>query len=293
MGRGDLSEAEWARLEPYLPTNGKRGGQWKSHRKVVNGIYFRERTGVPWRDLPARFGKWKTVHDRHRRWSADGTWDRILSAVQADGDAEERLDWSQTGVDSTSCRAHQHAAGARKGRARQRSKKGVPAQHREDGGLGRSRGGLTSKIHLACEGGLRPLALLVTPGQTHDGTVFEAVVERIRVPRQGGGHPRTRPYAISADKAYSSRRIRSYLRRRQIPHAIPEKKDQARHRLARGSAGGRPPGFDRAAYKRRNEVERTINALKAFRAVATRFDKRAYVFHGTVTVAAIRLWLWR
>ncbi|MEY9997153.1 transposase [Streptomyces sp. V4I8] len=143
----------------------------------------------------------------------------------------------------------------------------MPAQHREDEGLGRSRGGLTSKIHLPCEGGLRPLALLVTPGQTHDGTVFEAVVERIRVPRQGGGHPRTRPDAISADKAYSSRRIRSYLRRSQIPHAIPEKKDQARQRLARGSAGGRPPGFDRAAYKRRNEVERTINALKAFRAV--------------------------
>lgn len=82
---------------------------------------------------------------------------------------------------------------ARKAAPANGPKKGVPAQHREDEGLGRSRGGLTSKIHLACEGGLRPLALLVTPGQTHDGTVFEAVVERIRVPRQAGGTPALDP----------------------------------------------------------------------------------------------------
>lgn len=137
----------------------------------------------------------------------------------------------------------------------------------------------------------RDSGALVTPGQSHDGAVLEAVVEQIRVASSRRRAPRTRPDAISADKAYSSHRIRSYLRRRQIPQAIPEKKDQARHRVARGSAGGRPPGFDRAACKRRNEVERTINKLKTFRAVATRYDKRAYVFHGTVTVAAIRLWL--
>jgi transposase len=110
VGRGDLTNEEWARLMPYLPANGDRGGQWRDHRRVLIGIRFRERTGVPWRDLPTRHGKWKTVYERHRRWSADGTWDRILKAVQAQADADGRLDWSQVSVDSTTCRAHQPPA---------------------------------------------------------------------------------------------------------------------------------------------------------------------------------------
>ncbi|MER6376285.1 IS5 family transposase [Streptomyces mirabilis] len=291
MGRGDLTDAEWARLEPHLPRNAGRGGRWKSHRVVLNGILFRQRTGIPWRDLPTRFGKWKTVHDRHRRWSADGTWDRILRAVQADADIEGRLDWTMAGVDSTVCRAHQHAAGARKQPPRLPGRRSRPVHHRDDEGLGRSRGGLTTKIHLVGEGGRRPLAVLITPGQAGDGPRMIPVLERVRVPRPAGGRPRTRPDHLSGDKAYSSRRNRRYLRRRQIKHTSPERRDQRAHRQKRGSKGGRPAGFDRARYARRNEVERTINALKGFRAVATRFDKRAYVFHGTVTVTAIRLWL--
>lgn len=130
VGRGDLSDEEWARLGPFLPKNVGRGGRWKSHRQVINGILFRQRTGNPWRDLPARFEKWKTVHDRHRRWSADGTWDRVLRAVQADADAEGRIDWSMVRVDSTVCRAHQHAVGARTQAPRKPGKRTRPAQHR-------------------------------------------------------------------------------------------------------------------------------------------------------------------
>ncbi|BCK66053.1 hypothetical protein Srufu_078920 [Streptomyces libani subsp. rufus] len=104
-------------------------------------------------------------------------------------------------------------------------------------------------------------------------------------------HPRTRPDHLCGDKAYSSRRNRRYLRRRQIRHTIPERRDQQAHRRRRGSAGGRPTSFNRDRYAHRNEVERTVDALKGFRAVATRFDKRAYVVQGTVTAAAIRLWL--
>ncbi|MGW5306283.1 IS5 family transposase [Streptomyces griseoluteus] len=290
MGRGDLTNSEWSRLLPHLPKTGGRGGRWASHRKMINGILFRERTGVPWRDLPTRFGKWKTVYERHRRWSADGTWETILHAVQADADTEGRIDWSMVSVDSTSCRAHQHAAGARRDAPHVPKKRSRPRQHRPDEELGRSRGGLTCKIHLASEGGRRPLAFLVTPGQWGDAPQFIPVMERIRVARLEGGRPRTRPDHLGGDKAYSSRRNRRYLRQRQIKHTIPEPRDQRANRRRRGSKGGRPAGFDKTMYKRRNEVERTINALKNFRAVATRYDK-AYVFHGTVTVAAIRLWL--
>lgn len=291
MGRGDLTSDEWARLAPQLPKSGCRGGRWIDHRKVINGILFRIRTGVPWRDLPSRFGNWKTVYERHRRWSADATWEGIYQAVLTDADDQGRIDWSMVSVDSTSCRAHQHAAGAPRRPPRVPKRRSTPRQHRPDEGLGRSRGGLTCKIHLAGEGGLRPLALLITPGQWGDSPQLIPVLERIRVKRTSGGHPRTRPDHLGGDKAYSSRRNRRYLRRRRIKHTIPEPKDQRANRRRRGSRGGRPTGFDKQMYKRRNEVERTINRLKGFRAVATRYDKRAYVFHGTVTVAAIRLWL--
>ncbi|MFJ9767257.1 IS5 family transposase [Streptomyces erythrochromogenes] len=291
MGRGDLTNDEWLQLAPFLPKAGCRGGRWADHRMVINGILFRVRTGVPWRDLPDRFGSWKTVYERHRRWSADGTWERIFRAVQAEAASQGRIDWSMVSVDSTSCRAHQHAAGASRRTPRVPKRRSTPRQHRTDEGLGRSRGGLTSKIHLAGEGGRRPLAMLITPGQWGDSPQLIPILERIRVKRPGGGRPRTRPDHLGGDRAYSSRRNRRYLRRRQIKHTIPEPKDQQANRQRRGSRGGRPTAFDKEMYKRRNEVERTINRLKHSRAVATRYDKRAYVFHGTVTVASIRLWL--
>lgn len=109
-----MADEEWAQLEPLLPDRTpRRGGRWVDHRAVIDGVLWRTRTGSPWRDLPADYGHWKTVYNRHRRWSADGTWARIVDELRRGADCEQGPEWS-VGVDSTVTRAHQHAAGARR-----------------------------------------------------------------------------------------------------------------------------------------------------------------------------------
>lgn len=125
----------------------------------------------------------------------------------------------------------------------------------DDHAIGRSRGGLSTKIHALVDGKGRPLVLLVAPGQGGDAPMFPHLIDHLKINRVGPGRPRTRPERVRGDKAYSSRAIRSLLRGRRIAAVIPEPADQIGHRKRRGSVGGRPPLFDKEDYKGRNVVE--------------------------------------
>jgi transposase len=145
--------------------------------------------------------------------------------------------------------------------------------------LGRSQGGFGTKIHVRAEGGGKPMVLLITAGQRHEQVMFEPLMEQGAVKRLGGGRPRLRPDRVAGDKGYSSRKIRRYLRRRGIGTVIARQKRERRVR------------FDKAAYRKRNVVERLVNRLKQFRRIATRYEKRAVNYLAMLTIAAIVLWL--
>ena len=113
MPRHELTDEQWARVEPLLPANGSRGGQWKDHRPVVNGMVWRLRTGAPWRDLPGDYGPWQTVYDRFNRWSADGTLGGVAECLLADLDNGGKVDWDLWNIDGTVIRASRAAGGAR------------------------------------------------------------------------------------------------------------------------------------------------------------------------------------
>jgi transposase len=146
--------------------------------------------------------------------------------------------------------------------------------------LGRSRGGFSTKVHMRAEGQGKPLVFVLTGGERHEQTAFESLMEHGAVRRVGRGRPRIRPERLVGDKAYSTDKVRGYLRRREVDAVIPYR------------AGQRTSDpFDRRTYRERNRIERLINRLKQFRRIATRYEKRAANYLAMLAVATILLWL--
>ncbi|WP_166028114.1 IS5 family transposase [Streptomyces chilikensis] len=270
--RRELSGSEWDFVRPLLPRT-SAGRPRRDDRMVLNGIVWKFRAGAAWRDVPERYGRPTTLHTRFHRWARDGTFARMLRRAQAKADAAGQIG-RLVSIASAVVRVHQHAAGP---------KRGLPAP-------GRSRCGLTSEIHMACGAVGRPLAFVITGGNTNDCAQFTAVMEAMLGPRTGPGRPRLRPDHLTADEGYSSKTIRAWLRRRGIAHTIPERADQIRNRARLGSSGGRPPAFDKQLCKRRNVVERCFNGLKQWRGIATRYDKTADSCQATLTLASLLTW---
>ncbi|MET9540556.1 IS5 family transposase [Streptomyces sp. NPDC006553] len=207
----------WSRC---CPDEGGGPPVWP-RRQLIDGIRFRVRTGVPWRDVPVEYGPWGRICDLFRRWQRDGTWHRVLTRLQSLADAKGAITWDLS-VDSTVCRAHQHAGGARKRGDLQKDHREVSSPSPEITGWDARAAGSQLKLHLAVEQGQRPMSIMITAGQRGDSPQFERVLEKVRVPRIGPGRPRVRPNRVRADKAYASRRNRAYLRRHVILCTIPD-----------------------------------------------------------------------
>lgn len=268
MNRRDLSEQQWARLAPILPPEKPHTGHPNlEHRPILNGMLWINRTGAPWRDLAERYGKWTTVSSRFYRWQKAGIWQRLLDQLQNQADSQGKLDWEIHDVDGTMVRAHQHAAGAKGSQA-------------ETEALGRSQGGFSTKMHVRADGNGKPLTFVLTAGQRHAAIAFERLMTQTAIHRPSQGRPKQRPRRLVADKGYSARRIRAYLRRRGIRHTIPHKTNEQR-----------TGPFNRAFYRSRNLVERLINRLKQYRRLATRYEKRADNVLAMLLLAAIIIWL--
>jgi transposase len=118
MRRFELTDEQYALLEPHLPQNEGAGRRWEEHRRILNGLLWKLSTGTSWRDIPERYGPWETIYGRHVSWRRDGTWARIVHALQVQLDAAGAIDWEQWNVDGTSIRASRAAGGARKKGAR-------------------------------------------------------------------------------------------------------------------------------------------------------------------------------
>ena len=270
MSRHNLTDSEWNAIRRFLPPqrSKKPGRPWKPHRQVINGILYVLRTGIQWQDLPAEFGKHKTVYNRFRRWVKSGLWQRIFEALVDRLLKEGEIDFELWCVDGTIVRAHRVASGARKGEL-------TAQENAEKHALGRSRGGYSTKLHFLTDGQGIPLSVIATAGQRGEAPEFENVMQasQIKTFRKAN-----RPDALAADKAYSSHAIRDYIAKLDVEDVIPTRSNEARNER-----------FDKAKYKQRNVVERAIGWLKEYRRIATRYEKNIENYIAMVHLGIVRM----
>lgn len=279
MNRYQLTDEEFEMLKPFLPPEHpkKSGRPYRSHRQVLNGIFWILNSGAPWRDLPDCYGPWTTVYDRFRRWRDSGIFPKILNALEAFGRRADVIDFEFSAVDGSVIRAHKSAAGARKNGLNE--EKSCAKQ-----GLGRSRGGFSTKIHVLCEGQGLPINVEVTPGQQHESTMLETLLDDVSIAGKPG-RPRKRFDVVAGDKGYDGHAVRQAIIKRGSQPLIPHRKKRD------GSYPDEAQDFDKEQYKRRNVVERLIGNVKKFRHVATRYDKLAESFRTFVVIGFIKIWL--
>jgi len=245
----NLRDDQWDRIELLLPgKKGDRGRTAADNRLFVEAVLWMARAGAPWRDLPGEFGLWNSVYKRFARWQERGVWQQVFAALAEDGDFEEVF------IDSTVIRVHQHAAGAQKSEGAQ--------------AIGRSRGGLTTKIHALVEALGNLARWRLTPGQAADVSEAEPLLAGVVTE------------AVGADKAYDSDALIDTITASGAEAVIPPRANRTQ-----------PRTFDQHLYKGRNLVERFFCRIKHFRRVATRYDKLDRRYEAFIAIVAAWIWL--
>ena len=245
--RYELTDSEWRVIAPGLP-NKPRGVPRVDDRRVLNGIFWVLRSGAPWRDLPKGYGPHTACYNRFVRWRRAGVWDKIMGDLAAAHDASVQM------IDTSVVRVHQHGACIASNKEQQ---------------MGRSRGGLTSKIRAVVDSNGLPVRLGLTPGETHDNQLSSVLLNAL--------HPGT---MLLADRGYDADWIRALASQQGAWANIPPKRNRRE-----------PVCFSPYLYRARNRVERFFNKIKQCRRIATRYDKLAANYLAFIKLASIRLWL--
>ena len=247
----DLTGGQWERIQPLLPPEktGKKGRPRKDNRMMLNGMLWMNHSGAQWRQLPKRYGPWQSVYARFAKWCSDGIWEHVFSALNQDADTEN------LSIDSTCVKVRESSNGG--------EKTGNKA-------VGRTKGGLNTKIHAIVDGLGNPVVFLLSPGNDNDST---HAIELMSMTDIAGS-------SLLGDKAYGTKEILTYIKEHGAAVVIPPK-----------SNAKEPWEIDYFLYKEWHLVECFFQKLKWFRRVATRYDKLDRSFLAFVYMAAIMIWL--
>ena len=245
-----LSQAQMRRIERYFPLS--HGVARVDDRRIVSAIVFVIKNGLRWRDAPGDYGPHKTIYNRFVRWSRLGVFNKIFAELARKGGKPERIM-----IDATHLKAHRTAASLLKRAC-------SPT-------IGRTKGGLNSKLHAVCDGRGRPLVMLLSEGQMSDykgaALMLPALPNKAR--------------ELLADKGYDADWLRAALARRGIAACIPSKSNR---KVA--------IPYDAVLYKQRHRIENTFGRLKDWRRIHTRYDRCAHTYFSAICIAAaVIFWL--
>ncbi|MDP1448674.1 IS5 family transposase [Acinetobacter lwoffii] len=246
MARTLLTDDIWQQIQDTMRLHGCYRS--KNSRNIMEAILWKLHTGATWRDIPQEFCPWQTAYNRFNRWASKGLWNKFFL------DLRGVLDQEWVFIDGSYIRVHQHASGARNGFER---------------AIGQSRGGRTTKIHLATDANGLPIDFKITGGGVHDSQVVKQLIDTVG----------EATYLI-ADKGYDAEHIRIYAQNKDMIPIIPMRSNNKRSNKE----------FDKYLYKLRHLVENVFARLKHFRAIATRFDKLARNYQSMIYIAYMFIW---